>query len=168
MSVQTKLGVVREVGTELEEKGAKVLIDAVEIVLVHQCRRFHNPGIAVVALWMVSLFGPIDSALLLSFADEDNALGLPESGPAFGGHIVLTLAFFKVHDRNLIVLGELLNGTHKSAGHRFHGRVMHASGVVRFFQATPQTDKAASSIAEENTTCFVGLRRSLVSVAFHK
>src|SRR5439155_13884189 len=49
----------------------------------------------------------------------------------------------------------------------YHRHFMHASGVVRFFQATPQTDKAASSIAEENTTCFVGLRRSLVSVAFH-
>src|SRR5215469_6213393 len=56
----------------------------------------------------------------------------------------------------------------------YHRHFMHASGVLSYRRALvnpintnetlPQTDKAASSISNEPAACFVGLRRSLVSV----
>ena len=120
MSDETKLRIVGKIGTELDEERSKVLINTVEIVLVHHCRGLHNPGIAFVGFGIVSLFGPVDGALLLSFADENNALRFMEFRPALVCNIVLALSLLKTDHGNVMILRILLDGAHKSAGHRLH------------------------------------------------
>jgi hypothetical protein len=45
MSVEAKLGIVGEVGAELEKERAEVLVDAIEVKLIDHGRRADEPGV---------------------------------------------------------------------------------------------------------------------------
>jgi hypothetical protein len=121
MSVQAQLGVVREVGTELQEKSTEALVDAVEIVVVHQRCRFDDPGIAGVFLGIVAFLGAVDSAFLLRLANENDTLAVWVLSPQLGCDIICALPLFEGDQRNLIPFDELLDGLDISPRHRLHG-----------------------------------------------
>ena len=96
MPVQAQLGIVGKVGTELQEKGAEVLVHAVEVIIIDQGGGFDDPRIAGVLLRVVPFLSAIDGALLLRFADEDHAFALCEFGALFGGDLSLRCPFSKL------------------------------------------------------------------------
>ena len=94
MSVETELSVVGEIGTELEEEGPEVLIDAVEVVMIHQGGRLHDPGISAFCLRVVTFLGAINRTFLLRFADEPHRFGLVELLALLFGKVVLACPFW--------------------------------------------------------------------------
>jgi len=119
--VQAELGVVGEVGTELQEKRAEVLVHTIEVIVIDQGSGFDDPGIAGVLLRVVTLFGAIDGALLLRFANEDYAIALWKLCAHFGGDLIFALAFFEGYQGDLMIFHELLDGRYEGPGHRLHG-----------------------------------------------
>ena len=88
--------------------------------MVDQRRGLHNPGIADSRAWIASLLGPVDPALFLRFADEQNALRMFEAGEEPSRHVVLTLPFFEVHHCDSVLSSKALNPADEGAGNRFH------------------------------------------------
>jgi len=76
MPVQAQLGIVGKVGTELQEERTEAFVDTVEIVVVHQRRRFDDPGVAGVFLGIVAFLGAVDSTSFLRLADENDAFAV--------------------------------------------------------------------------------------------
>jgi len=124
VSVQTELSVIGEIGTELQEKGPKVLIDAVEVVMIHEGGGLDDPGIGAFCLRIAPFFGALDGAFLLGFADEDNAFPVAEVFALLFGKVVFALSFLKGDERNPVVLGKALDGVDELASDRLH----HVSG----------------------------------------
>jgi len=75
VAVDGKLGVVREVGAELQKERAEVLVDGVEVVVIDHGRAVHDPRIGLSSLAAAALLRPLDSCLLLGLADVENTLG---------------------------------------------------------------------------------------------
>ena len=80
MTIQTELGIVGKVGTVLEKEGAKVLVNRINVVLIHQRRRTHDPRIAHSCLWITPFLGPEYVDLLLRFANEQHPFCLCKLG----------------------------------------------------------------------------------------
>lgn len=74
MPVQADLGRVGKVGPELEEERPEVVIDGVEVEVVHQGRGRHDPRVALARLGVDPLLGAEDVRLLLSTPDEQDTL----------------------------------------------------------------------------------------------
>jgi hypothetical protein len=118
--VQAQLGVVRKIGAELQKEWAEVLIDTIEIVVVHQCRSLHDPGIGSLGLGVVSFLGAIHRTLLLRLADEHYSVGDGTFAAHLSSHVFLALSLKERQDGNPIFLGEPLDVGHEGAGHRLH------------------------------------------------
>jgi hypothetical protein len=116
VTVQTELRVIREIGTELQEEGPEVLIDAVEVVMVHWDAGLHDPGISGFCLRIAAFLGAINRAFFLRLANEYDALPLVEGFPLLFGEIVFPLSFGKSDQGNLVALGEALNRADEPAG----------------------------------------------------
>src|SRR5258708_39738503 len=80
MPVQAELGVIREVGAELQKEGTKVLVHTIEVVMIHQGGGLHDPGVVLAGPGIAASLGSVDSALLLRLADEDNPFLLRKAG----------------------------------------------------------------------------------------
>ena len=65
MAVDAQLGVVGEVGAELEKERAEVLVDAIEVVMIDYGRGPHDPGVRLTGLGVTALLGAEDGCLLL-------------------------------------------------------------------------------------------------------
>src|SRR5271163_3324373 len=56
VAVDAQLGVVGEIGAELQEERAEVVIDAVKVELIDQTGRLHDPRVGITVA-VTSLFG---------------------------------------------------------------------------------------------------------------
>jgi hypothetical protein len=74
MAVDAVLGVVGEVGAELQEERSKVLVHAIKIVMVDHGRGFHNPRIGRSRARAAATLGPHDPRLFLGLANVQHAL----------------------------------------------------------------------------------------------
>src|ERR1700732_629486 len=113
MAVNAELGVVRKVRTELEEEGAEVAVQGIDVVVIDHGRRTHNPGIVLAALLVVPLLGAKDRRFLLRLADEGHAFSLAELSPVAGSDIVLALPFLKCNQRNSFRFSKRLDASDK-------------------------------------------------------
>jgi hypothetical protein len=104
--IQAELGVVRKVRAELQEERPEVSIQAVEVVMIHQRRRLHDPGVGLTGFRVVPFLGAIYSALLLRFAHEDDTFGLSKSSTTLVGNIIFTLAFLE-RDHGDVVISDI-------------------------------------------------------------
>ena len=93
MPVDAKLGVVGEVGAELEEERTEVLVDAIEVVMIDHGRAPHDPGIRLTGLGIAAFLGTEDRCFLLSLTHHDNPLSTAEARPVLLRDVVLALAF---------------------------------------------------------------------------
>src|SRR5215813_4338733 len=78
MPVEAELGIVWEIGTELQEEGSEIAVQAVDIELVDHGGGSHQPGIRGAGVFIAAAFGAEHRGLLLGLADEDHALGASE------------------------------------------------------------------------------------------
>ena len=91
VSVDAELGVIGEIGAELDEERAEVLVEAVEVVVVDHRRTSHDPGVGLPCVGIAALLGAKDGRLLLRLAHEDDPLVAVELGVVLLGDVVLAL-----------------------------------------------------------------------------
>ena len=122
MAVQAQLGVVRKVRAELEEEGAKVPIDGIDIVLIDQRGGAGQPGVGPPRLGVPAFLGAADCRFLLCFAEKEHPLLVLELRPVRRRHRVLALPFLEREQRDALRAREPLQRCHERAGHRLHQR----------------------------------------------
>src|SRR5205823_5921627 len=116
MAVETELGRVREVGAKLEEKGAEVLIAAVEVIDVDQGGGIDDPRNRAAAGQSLA-GGAGHTDFFLGDADKDDALVGFEGSEFLLQDVVLALALFKTDQLQALPLDKGLNGFNKTGGH---------------------------------------------------
>ena len=72
--VDAQLRVVGEVRTELQEERPEVVVDRVEVVMVHQCRRVDQPRVGGPGGRAPAALGALHARLLLRLADVEDTL----------------------------------------------------------------------------------------------
>ena len=121
MAVDAQLGVVGEVGAELQEEGAEVGIEAIEVELVDRRRALDDPRI-LLAVAAGALLGAKHGNLFLGLAEEQNAFGPLKALAIFRGDIVFALFFLEGNHRDLLLLDKVINLTQELLGHDTHQR----------------------------------------------
>jgi hypothetical protein len=114
VAVETQLGVVRKVGTELQEERTEVGVDGIDIEVVDHPGGLHDPRIGP-TLGVAALLGAKQRGLLLRPADEQHPLGPArclEPGQVLMRDLVLALTLDEVHPRHTLIERE---PAHRSA-----------------------------------------------------
>src|SRR5215467_7378248 len=122
MPIDAELGVVGKVRAEFQKEGSKVLIHAIEVVVVDHRRCLHDPGIGRARALTAATLGAHDASLFLRLANIQHAFVLLELSHVLLGDVVLALALLKENEINAFTGHELLNVVNKRLGHRRHGR----------------------------------------------
>ncbi len=122
VAIDVELGIVREVGAELEEERPEVLIDAVEIVVVDHRGGFHDPRIGSPRPRAAATLRAHHPRLLLGLADIEHAFGPLEAPQALLRDVVLALPLAEGHQVDAFAVDELLDRTYERLGHRRHRR----------------------------------------------
>ena len=122
MPVEAELGGVGEVRAELEEEGTEVPVHAVEVGVVDQRGRAHDPGVAPAGLRVRALLGPEDRRLLLGLAHEEDAFVPREPGQVGPGEVVLALPLAERDERDARGGGERADGRDEGRADGLHQR----------------------------------------------
>ena len=122
VAVEAELGVVGEVGAELQKERAEVFIHGVEVEVVDHRRRAHEPGIGLAGRGVAALLGPQHGRLLLGSAHEHHALGGGEVLQVLRHHVVLPLTLLERDERDLVRLHEGVNGGDEPLADGIHQR----------------------------------------------
>src|SRR2546423_3346273 len=115
MAVETELGRVRKVRTELQEEGAKVLVQAVEVINVDHGARIDDPGNGPAGLQAFA-GGAGDSDLFLSNADKEHFFVRFEGAEFLLEDIIFALALLKADQLQVLALDEGLDGLEEIFG----------------------------------------------------
>src|SRR5262245_41485050 len=118
VTVDGELGVVREVGAELQKEWAEVLIDGVEVVVIDHSRGLNDPRIGLSRLGAAAFLRPGDPRFLLGLADIENAFVSLEVPQVLLGDIVLALSLLEAHQIDALLRRELLDVADECLGHR--------------------------------------------------
>ena len=116
MAVEAELGRVREVGAELDEEGAEVLILAVEVIDVDHGCGVVDPGNGA-ALAKALADGARDTDLFLGDADKNDSFPDFEFAEILLENVVLALSFLEPNQGDVLVMDEISDGANKSIGH---------------------------------------------------
>ena len=122
MAVEADPCGVGEVGGELDEQRAEVLVHQVEVVVVAHHRAAGKPGIGLTGVH-ADPFGDAEGGEpFLRRADVEHALGGTEGLEALAGDLVLALPLLKGDDLHPLVLGEVMDCLNEGMGHGCHQR----------------------------------------------
>ena len=99
----------------------KVLVEAVEVVVVDHRRAPHDPGVGGARLGVAALLGAGHGGALLGLADEQHPLLEGGSSPVGQRQVVLALPLAERAQVDPLPLGEALDGLHEAAGHGSDG-----------------------------------------------
>ena len=103
--VDAQLRVVREVRTELQEERPEVVVDRVEVEVVHHRRRRDQPRIGGAGGRVVAALGAQHARLLLRLADVEHALAPGTVAQVLLRTVVLALAPTERHDVDAVAFG---------------------------------------------------------------
>ena len=120
MAVDAQLGGIGEVGAELDEERAEVRIDAIEIEVVDQRARLHQPRMRA-AVGVVAALGPPHGGLLLRPPRVQHPLGAGEARQVPLRHLVFAL-FAEMHQVQAAGADEVMDIRDERLGHRVHQR----------------------------------------------
>ena len=120
VSIDAEPSCVGKIGGELQEERAKITINAVEVVLVDKSRGAHDPRVGSPCRRIPALFCPKNRNLLLGFANEQNTFLSLKASSIFSGEIVFALTFPKRQQRDLVLLGKILDGPDEALADGVH------------------------------------------------
>ena len=118
--VDAQLGVVREVRAELQEERPEVLVDGVEVVVIHHRRRRDQPRIAGPGGRVTAALGAQHPRLLLRLADVEDALAPGPLPQVLLRTVVLALAPPERHDVDAVAFGVALDRVDEPLRDRRH------------------------------------------------
>jgi hypothetical protein len=153
MAVEAKLGVVGEIGAELEEEGTEVTIEAIPVEVIDGGAGADDPRIGAAGLGVAASLGAEDGGFFLGFADEDDAFGFLEVAEMVGHEVVFALVFLEGEERDMVLLGEALGGSDEGLGDGIH----EGGG----------SERIAAVMTEEPSDTALGLERGDEDVEVH-
>jgi hypothetical protein len=153
VAVDAQPGVIRKVGTKLDEERAELLVHAVEVVMVDHRGGLHQPGIGFPGCGAAAFERAVDGGLLLSFADHDHPLVAVEPLEMLVKDVFLADALLEGDERQTLLRGEPFDGGDEGPRHAGH----HQGRGARF----------APVLAEEHRDAAAGLQHGLVDVQIH-
>jgi len=115
MTVEAHLDGERDIGTDLDEGRAEILVLEVEVIVFDK-----DPlaGIVEVGESGVSPLLSLESVgLFLSHTDKDHPFRLIKLLPILGSDIILAQSWFKMDYRDAVLGGERFNGSNEGLGH---------------------------------------------------
>src|SRR5262245_37938652 len=129
MAVDAKLSVVGEVGAELEEERAKVVVDAIEVIMIDHGHGSHDPGILLTRLEIATLLGAKYGCLLLGLAHHNDPVSPDEARSVLLGDVVFTLALGKGDQGDLFPSDEAVDRGNEGFAYGIHeGVAVHSLG----------------------------------------
>ena len=120
MAVDAQLRVVREVRTELQEERPEIVVDRVEVEVVHHRRRRDQPRIGGAGGRVVAALGAQHARLLLRLADVEHALAPGPVAQVLLRTVVLALAPTERHDVDAVAFGVALDRVDEPLRDRRH------------------------------------------------
>src|SRR3954470_5999850 len=120
VAVDAELGVVREIGAELQEERPEVLVHAIEVIMVDHRRGFHDPRIGSTGAATATSLRAHHPRLLLRLADVEHALAPVEAPQVLLRDIVLALTLGKGNEVNPFISDKLLDVADECLAHRHH------------------------------------------------
>jgi hypothetical protein len=105
MPVNAQPGIVREIGTELQEKRTEVGVHRVHVEVIDHTRGLHDPRISH-TLGVAALLRPEHHSLLLSPPDGQHPLLGGETRQVLVHDVVLALTLDEVDPRHTLLTGE--------------------------------------------------------------
>jgi hypothetical protein len=121
VAIEAELDGIRQVGADLQEGGPPVLVLQVEVVMVDEgwlAREIE----ANAALWPAALLCLERPHFLLGYADEHDAFVVIELRAVLGGDVILALTALELHDRDVVAIGEVIDGSDERVVHRTQER----------------------------------------------
>src|SRR5579859_7143577 len=129
MTIDAELGGIGEIGAELDEEGAEVLVAAIEIEDVDDGGGVHDPGHGA-ACSGGSAGGAGHAQFFLSNANEEDSLGLFESAQMGLHDLVFALALFESNQLQALFGDKLSDGLDERIGHG-HGLLGRSKAVAQ-------------------------------------
>jgi len=120
--IEAQLGVVREVGAELQEERAEVGVHAVDVELVDHPGARHDPRVGRAGDRVAPLLCPEHPGLLLRSPDEQHPFRAGEPGQVLGGDVVLALTLGELDQRHVLVPAEPVDRRDEALADRVHQR----------------------------------------------
>ncbi len=119
VAVEAQLGVVRKIGTELDEERSEVGVEGVNVEVVDHRRGLDDPRVGHTSDRVATLLGVEHAGLLLGSAHEQDPLGLVELGQEGEGQVVFALPLGEIDDRNVMISGEAIQTSDEVLADRF-------------------------------------------------
>lgn len=119
VAVDAQLGVVREVGGELDEERPEVLVDRVDVEVVHHRAGAHDPRVGRSRDRVAAFLGAEHRGALLGPAHEQHPLAASEAGQMLPGDVVFALPLGEVDQRHALVFGKAVNVGNERPTDRF-------------------------------------------------
>src|ERR1700737_2440812 len=120
MPIKAQLGVVREVGAELQEERSEVAVQAVDVEVVHHRGGPHQPRISDTVLFITAPLGAENRRLLLRFPDEYHSLGFLELLSLLCCDGIFALTLVELYDWDLLSPRKLLQRCYEFLADRVH------------------------------------------------
>ncbi|MGH3856475.1 MAG: hypothetical protein ACRDR6_23905 [Pseudonocardiaceae bacterium] len=111
MTVEAQLGVIGEVGAELQEERAELGVHGIDVEVVDHAGGLHDPRVGI-TVGVAAALGAKQRGLLLRPPDEQHPLVPVEANQVLVHDVVFALSLHEVHPRHLLIAGEL---THRRA-----------------------------------------------------
>jgi hypothetical protein len=153
VAVDAQLGVVGEVGAELDEERAEIVVEAVEVEVVDQRGGFDQPRVRGAGAGVVAAFSAHHRSLLLRPTDIQHRLGTVVLSQVGLGDVVLTLALGEADQVHAIGVDEVVDRRDERPGHRRHQR--------------RGRERVPAMVVEERRGALRVLQPRLVHVAVH-
>jgi hypothetical protein len=140
--IETDLGGIGKIRTELDEERPEVAVEQVEVVMIGQRGGPADPRVGL-PLGIPALLGPEDTGLLLGLADKEHAFVAFELGEVLLRDVILPLPLFERHQIDALRLRETLDRLDEALAHRRnHHRRWHPHAELRF-----------EEVGERSSTC---------------
>jgi len=147
VTVEAELAIVGEVRAELEEEGAEVAVDAVEVILVDDRRCLHQPRVGRAGFRIAPLLRARDGSPLLRLADEQDALVAWKPRQILLGDVILALAFLEGDERDPLAVGEAFDRGNEGPRHRRHE---HRAGEAMATVPDPEVTNTRRRLQDGN------------------
>jgi hypothetical protein len=108
VAVDAQLGVVGEVGAELQEERSEIGIDRIDVELVDHTGGLHDPRVGI-PLDVAAALSAEQVCLLLRSPDEQHPFFGGEPGKVLMHDIVFALPLGEIHPRHPLVAGEAVH-----------------------------------------------------------
>ncbi len=158
MTVEAQLGIVGEVRTELDEAGAEVVVDEVDVAGIDNRRAGDQFGRRLAGDGIHTTLRAQHTGLLLGLANVENILATGPATKVLLRHVVLALTFSEADKVHTLMLGKALQTCHEPPGHRRHQDRWERDCPALRERTRPSLRPSAASVRRRRDTACRGVQ----------